>query len=227
MPFNGSGTFNRLYSWVTDAANGLFVSSTRMDADTDGIATALSNCMTRDGQSPATANIPLGGFKLTGIANGTSAQDAVAVNQVKAGYTDASFLGSPTTYSAPSTYTAAGLSSEVDALGEITLGAGGTFIPSITGTYQFFGTLYVQTSAGTAGISGNAVFGGLFLNGVQSVSLMSVSWPFANSLSRFITFPAYVTLALAAADIVTFRSLAVYTGTAPSFQYNMGIRRLI
>ena len=83
MPFNGSGLFVRAYNWVQDKANGILVTASRMDGDSDGFATGLSNCMTRDGQSPATADIPMGGFKLTGLANGVAATDATTVGQVQ------------------------------------------------------------------------------------------------------------------------------------------------
>lgn len=76
MAYNGAGIFNRLYSWVADAANGIDILSTRMDNEMDGFATGLSNAVTRDGQSPFLANIPAGGFKITGLANPTLAQDA-------------------------------------------------------------------------------------------------------------------------------------------------------
>lgn len=82
MPFNGSGVFSRLYSWVTDAANGVLVRSDRMDADTNDIADALTNCVTRDGQSPWTANLPAGGYKITGLGNGSLATDSVTYSQV-------------------------------------------------------------------------------------------------------------------------------------------------
>jgi hypothetical protein len=80
LPFNGSGTFSRVYSWTTDATNGLDISSSRMDADTNDIANGLSNCVTRDGQSPATANIPMGGFSITGLADGTAANPSLRWN---------------------------------------------------------------------------------------------------------------------------------------------------
>lgn len=82
MPFNGSGVFTRVYNWVTDKANSVLVTASRMDGEDDGFATGLSNCMTRDGQSPPSTNIPMGGFKLTGLANGSAATDSVAVGQV-------------------------------------------------------------------------------------------------------------------------------------------------
>lgn len=77
MPFNGSGTFNRLYSWVVDAANNVNISSTRTDAEMNGMAAALTNCVTRDGQSPPSADLPMGGKKLTNLANATVSTDAL------------------------------------------------------------------------------------------------------------------------------------------------------
>jgi hypothetical protein len=82
VPFNGSGTFSRVYSWITDAANGLNISATRMDTDTNDIANALSDCVTRDGQSPPTQNLPMNGHKLTGLANGSASTDSLAYGQV-------------------------------------------------------------------------------------------------------------------------------------------------
>lgn len=84
MPFNGSGTFQRIYSWVTDAANGVFVSSSRTDTDTNDIATGLSTCITKDGQTVVTSNIPMAGFKITGLGLGTGSTDAAAVNNANA-----------------------------------------------------------------------------------------------------------------------------------------------
>ena len=84
MAFNGSGTFNRLYNWTQDAANSIRIRADRMDAEDTGFATGLSNCITRDGQSPATANIPMGAFKITGLGNGTSSTDAINLSQLAA-----------------------------------------------------------------------------------------------------------------------------------------------
>jgi len=44
-------------------------------------ANGFANCVTRDGQSPALANIPMGGFKITGLAAGTTNGDAVRYEQ--------------------------------------------------------------------------------------------------------------------------------------------------
>lgn len=77
MPFNGSGTFSRLYSWVVDAANNIDILSTKMDAEDNGFAAALTNCITRDGQSPPSADIPWGGKKITNLGTATVSTDAL------------------------------------------------------------------------------------------------------------------------------------------------------
>jgi hypothetical protein len=42
MPFNGSGVFQRLYSWVTDRDAGTKIIADRMDAETNGIVSGLN-----------------------------------------------------------------------------------------------------------------------------------------------------------------------------------------
>ncbi|OSM06981.1 hypothetical protein [Magnetofaba australis] len=58
MAFNGSGLFNRLYSWTQDAANNVKISASRMDAEMDGFATGLTSCITKNGESTTTSRIP-------------------------------------------------------------------------------------------------------------------------------------------------------------------------
>lgn len=83
MPYNGTGTFNLTYNWENDAANGIDITASRFDTqEGDMAANGLSICITRDGQGVPTTDIPWGGNKITGIKNGTNAQDAVAYGQV-------------------------------------------------------------------------------------------------------------------------------------------------
>ena len=83
MSFNGNGSYSP-YTPGNPAVTGSVVSSTAFNNTVNDIATGLSNTITRDGQSPATGNIPMGGNKITGLANGTAATDAAAFGQFNA-----------------------------------------------------------------------------------------------------------------------------------------------
>ncbi len=92
MAFNGSGTFSRSNgthsgstTWQQDEAATLDILSTLHDAHDQDIADGLTNCITKDGQTTPTANIPLGGFKITNLGAGTSRTDAARVSQVQDG----------------------------------------------------------------------------------------------------------------------------------------------
>ena len=86
MPYNGSGTFVRLSSWVVDAANGIDILSTKMDAEDNGFAAGLTNCITRDGQSPPSADIPWGGKRLMNLGTATAGTDALNRDTADARY---------------------------------------------------------------------------------------------------------------------------------------------
>lgn len=117
MGYNGSGTFNLTFNWENDAANGIDITASRFDTQEGDIAAnGLSICVTRDGQGVPTADIPWGANKITNLANGTNAQDAVAYSQLTAS-TGAltGFLGGLTLSTAGSSGTfgiAAGIASD-------------------------------------------------------------------------------------------------------------------
>lgn len=82
MAFNGSGVFVRLYNWVVDKGNSVKITASRMDAEMDGMATGLSNCITKDGQTTITQNIPMNSKKLTGCAAATALTDVPTGGQI-------------------------------------------------------------------------------------------------------------------------------------------------
>lgn len=84
MAFNGSGIFQRLYNWASDAANSINITAYRMDAETDGIAAGLSNCITRDGQGKPLASIDWNTQNLTNV-NAIAAASAAFSANVSAG----------------------------------------------------------------------------------------------------------------------------------------------
>lgn len=82
--WNGSGGFTRLYSWIADAAAGIDILASRVDADTNAItAQGFANCLTRDGQGSATALLPMNGFRHTGAAPGVATNDYATVGQLQ------------------------------------------------------------------------------------------------------------------------------------------------
>jgi microcystin-dependent protein len=86
MSWDGSGNFNRLFSWVADKAAGLNISSPRMDSDTNNITSVgFGNCLTRDGQGQPTATLPMAGFRHTGVQNAVARTDYAALNQAQDG----------------------------------------------------------------------------------------------------------------------------------------------
>jgi hypothetical protein len=85
MAFNGTGTFSRLYNWLTDKTNSIPITASRMDDEFNGIATGLSSCITKDGQTTITANIPFNSRKITGLGVGNARTDSINIGQVQDG----------------------------------------------------------------------------------------------------------------------------------------------
>jgi hypothetical protein len=84
MSFNGNGVFliNTAGQPVTP---GTVISSTAFNALTADLANGLTNTITKDGQTTPSANIPMGGFKITGLGAGTNPNDAVRLAQLQGG----------------------------------------------------------------------------------------------------------------------------------------------
>ena len=83
MAWNGSGVFNRLYNWVTDRDASVKITASRMDGEADDFAAGIQNCITKDGQNSATANLPMGNFRHTGVGNAAARTDYTAAGQVQ------------------------------------------------------------------------------------------------------------------------------------------------
>ena len=80
MSYNGSGTFT-INTAGNPVVTGTAISSTSFNGTMQDLASGLSNAITRDGQSPATANIPMGSNKLTGLSAGTALTDSANFGQ--------------------------------------------------------------------------------------------------------------------------------------------------
>lgn len=86
MPgYNGSGTFVRTHNWTTDAGNAVDITASRMDAEHDAFATGLSTAITKDGQTVITANLPMAGFRHTGVGNAAARTEYASAGQIQDG----------------------------------------------------------------------------------------------------------------------------------------------
>ena len=92
MAFNGSGSFIRTNgvnsgsdTWDQDRNAGTKILSSRHDAHDQDLANGLSNCITKDGQTTVTANIPFAGFELVNIGSATARANAARLSQVQDG----------------------------------------------------------------------------------------------------------------------------------------------
>lgn len=90
MPRNGSGTY------VLPAGNPVVtlatISSTTHNSTMSDIASALTNSISTDGQTPMAANLPMGNNKITGLAAGSLGTDALNLSQLSAS-TGSSLIG--------------------------------------------------------------------------------------------------------------------------------------
>lgn len=80
MSFNGSGTFN-INTAGQPVVTGTTITATAFNLLTADLANGLSTCLTKDGQTTVTANIPFAGFKITGVGLATTSGDALSYGQ--------------------------------------------------------------------------------------------------------------------------------------------------
>ena len=211
MARNGSGTYNRAVSPYTA---GTTITAATVNSEMDDIATALTGSMARDGQSPATANIPMGGFRLTGLGNAVANTDAAALGQITAAQAGAVAKAGDTM---------------TGALGVIagTISAPGLFVSGDTNTGLF------QPSADTLAVTiGGVEMARFDANGIQSTSLVGMvsffagnaaplGWLKANGqLVSRTTYAALWTFAQASGALVT--DAAWLAGATGSFSQGDG-----
>lgn len=84
MPFNGAGTFTSLGAPTFPAVSGDFILASYFNATMNDVFLGLSGVLPRDGQASMAANLPMGGFKVTGLGVATTTNDALAYGQAAA-----------------------------------------------------------------------------------------------------------------------------------------------
>ncbi len=76
---------NATGGWTGDASLGIGIEAGRHDTQDNDFATGINNCIAKDGQNAATADLPMGAFKHTNVANATARNNYAAVGQVQDG----------------------------------------------------------------------------------------------------------------------------------------------
>lgn len=82
MSFNGAGVFS-INTAGQPVVSGTTISATAENLLTADIATGLSTCMLKDGTQTITANIPMGGFRFTGLGAPVSSTDSARLGDVQ------------------------------------------------------------------------------------------------------------------------------------------------
>lgn len=83
MPYDASGNFTRVMNWTSDYENKIQITCDRHDDEDDNFAAGLNVAFCRDGRATATGNFKMGSHKITGLANGETANDAVNMSQIE------------------------------------------------------------------------------------------------------------------------------------------------
>lgn len=84
MPRNGSGGYSR-YTPGTPYVAGTTIDETVVNAEMDDLGNEVANSLAKDGQTVPTANLPMGGYKHTGVGNASARNHYAAVGQVQDG----------------------------------------------------------------------------------------------------------------------------------------------
>lgn len=100
MAFNGSGVFLRVMNWQNDANSNIKIRADRHDQEDNNLAAGLTQCITRDGQSTVTANLPMSGYRHKNVSDGQSRNEYATVGQIQDNAVTTSVIsGSANTYS--------------------------------------------------------------------------------------------------------------------------------
>lgn len=85
MPWSG-GTYTKgnagTGGWTGDAGLGIGIEAGRHDTQDNDFANGINNALTKDGQNTPTGNLPMGGYKHTGVGNATAADQYLSYGQL-------------------------------------------------------------------------------------------------------------------------------------------------
>jgi hypothetical protein len=184
MSRNGAGTYTLPAG--NPVVTGTTISSTWANNSLSDIATALTQSLAKDGQTVPTANIPLGGFKITGLGAPTTAGDALAFGSPMGAIsgTTGTFSGavSGTTGTFSGAVSGAAISGTTGTFTGNVSGVNGTFTGPVSGTTgTFTGNVQMASANGgqLAGLRNKIINGnmGIFQRGTTAVTTAAAYGP--------------------------------------------------
>jgi hypothetical protein len=76
------GTFTRVHDWTTDEGSAIDIEADRMDAEDDNFAAGINACIHKGGTNTPTANLPMGGYRHTGVDDAVALTDYASAADV-------------------------------------------------------------------------------------------------------------------------------------------------
>lgn len=254
MPYNGSGTYAPPASTFNPAVTNTAINSTDWIALLADVTTALSTCVLKDGQQTPTANIPMGGFKFTGLGAGAASGNSIRYEQVNGVVTAA---GDLLRASAAGTFARVPFGTLGDLLvgggagaaSALTVGANGT-IPMARSANTTYGMAYVAalnsaiygyTYANAAGdvindidiAAGGAMdsTGAYWITGAAITKQLDAAWAVGTNAGGLDTGAIgnsdYYIWRIARSDTGVVDALYSLSSTAPTMPANYDFKRLI
>ncbi len=78
-----NGTYTGTQTWAQDSGAGTKITSTNHDTHDNDLATAINACLKKDGGNAASADIPMGGNKLTNVGNAAALTQNPSAAQIQ------------------------------------------------------------------------------------------------------------------------------------------------
>jgi hypothetical protein len=86
MAWSGTGTFSRIVTTVSPATNGTTIDVADQNTYTADVTNGINACLAKNGENTPTSDLPMGGQKHTGVADGVAANDYAALGQLQDGF---------------------------------------------------------------------------------------------------------------------------------------------
>lgn len=165
MARNGTGTYTLPQPPFVPNTT---ISSTAVNSDLSDIAAALTQSISKDGQTTYTGNQPMGNNKLTGLAAGTALTDSVNMSQIAAGTATYGGVAGGTadaiTLTPSPGITAYAIGQKFD------FKAASTNTGAMTANVSSVGVGDIKWPNGSALIAGDVVTGGMYVLEVQATT---------------------------------------------------------